>query len=63
MAATTYFNLGDPTFDVTSETVHRTRDERWWVETNYGWAVMGYEEGAALLKDRRFQQGNARWPE
>lgn len=61
--ATSYFDLADPSFDVTSETVHRTRDERWWVETSYGWAVLDYEHGAALLKDRRFQQGNARWPE
>lgn len=60
---TSYFDLGDPAFDVTSELVHRTRDERWWVETSFGWAVLSYDEGAALLKDRRFQQGNARWPE
>lgn len=57
------FDLSDPTFDVTSDLVHRTREERWWVETNFGWAVLSYEEGAALLKDRRFQQGTARWPE
>jgi len=57
-----FFDLGDPSFDVTSEVVHRTRDERWWVETTYGIAVLSYAEGAELLKDRRFQQGNARWP-
>jgi len=61
--ASGYFDLADPSFDVTSETVHRTRDERWWVETSYGWAVLDHEHGSALLKDRRFQQGNARWPE
>lgn len=58
-----HFDLSDPAFDVTSDLVHRTRGERWWVETNFGWAVLSYEEGAALLRDRRFQQGNARWPE
>ena len=62
-APTTYFDLSDPSFDVTSPEVHRTRDERWWVETSYGFAVLSYDEGSALLKDRRFQQGNARWPE
>ena len=61
--ASTRFDLSDPTFDVTSPTVHRTREERWWVETNFGWAVLRYEESAALLKDRRFQQGNAKWPD
>jgi cytochrome P450 len=58
-----HFPLSDPEFDTTSEVVHRTRDERWWVETDYGWAVLTYEKSAALLRDRRFRQGNAKWPE
>ena len=58
-----YFDLADSAFDVTSDLVHRTREERWWVETSYGVAVLRYAEGAELLKDRRFQQGNAKWPE
>ncbi|RYP88092.1 cytochrome P450 [Nocardioides guangzhouensis] len=57
-----FFDLADPAFDVTSDLVHSTRDDRWWVETPYGWAVLSYEQGVELLKDRRFQQGNARWP-
>lgn len=57
-----YFDLADPAFDVTAPLVHETREERWWVETSYGVAVLRYAEGAELLKDRRFQQGNARWP-
>jgi cytochrome P450 len=57
-----YFDLSAPAFDVTSEVVHRAREERWWVETNWGWAVLRYDETQALLKDRRFRQGNARWP-
>ena len=56
------FDLSDPTFDVTSNVVHAARADDWYVETNYGWAVLRYAESAALLKDRRFQQGNARWP-
>lgn len=58
-----YFDLADPSFDVTSALVHRTRAERWWVETSFGWAVLTYAQGSALLKDRRFQQGNGQWPE
>ena len=34
----------------------------WYVETNWGWAVLRYAEVSALLRDRRFRQGNARWP-
>ncbi|KQZ67154.1 cytochrome P450 [Nocardioides sp. Root151] len=56
------FDLSDPTFDVTSPAVHAARDEDWYVETNLGWAVLRHEEASALLKDRRFQQGNAKWP-
>lgn len=57
-----YFDLADPSFDVTSAEVHEARDEDWFVETAYGWAVLRYDEGGALLRDRRFRQGNARWP-
>lgn len=56
------FDLSDPAFDVTSPEVHAARDEDWYVETNWGWAVLRYAEVNALLKDRRFRQGNARWP-
>ena len=56
------FDLSDPAFDVTSSEVHLARDEGWYAETNWGWAVLRYDETQALLKDRRFRQGNARWP-
>jgi cytochrome P450 len=57
-----YLDLADPAFDVTSAAVHEAREQDWYAETPYGWAVLRYEEGTAVLKDRRFQQGNARWP-
>ncbi len=57
-----YFDLSDPSFDVTSPEVHAARDDSWYVETNWGWAVLRYDEVSALLRDRRFRQGNARWP-
>jgi cytochrome P450 len=56
------FDLGDPAFDVTSEVVHEAREDSWYVETTWGWAVLRYAEVSALLRDRRFRQGNARWP-
>jgi len=58
-----FLDLADPAFDVTSEAVHRAQDDGWYAETPYGWAVLRYEEGTAILKDRRFRQGNARWPD
>lgn len=59
---TDFFDLADPTFDVTSPVVHAAREQDWYVETSYGLAVLRYAESSALLKDRRFQQGNAKWP-
>lgn len=56
------FDLSDPAFDVTSAQVHAARDDDWYAETNWGWAVLRYDESQALLKDRRFIQGNAKWP-
>lgn len=60
---TARLDLTDPSFDVTSEAVHRAREESWYVETTWGWAVLRYAEASELLRDRRFRQGNARWPE
>lgn len=57
-----HLDLADPDFDVTSVMVHRAREQDWYTTTPYGWAVLRYAEGTAVLKDRRFQQGNARWP-
>ena len=58
-----FLDLADPTFDVNSDVVHDARGRDWFAETPYGWAVLRYDQGTALLKDRRFQQGTARWPE
>ena len=56
------FDLDDPSFDVTSPTVHQAREQSWYAETTWGWAVLRHAEAAEILRDRRFQQGNARWP-
>ena len=57
-----HLDLADPAFDVNSAVVHRAREQDWYATTPYGWAVLRYAEGTAVLKDRRFQQGNAKWP-
>lgn len=58
-----FLDLADTAFDVTSPPVHEAREDSWYAQTPYGWAVLRYAEGTALLKDKRFQQGNARWPD
>lgn len=57
-----FLDLADPACDVTSPPVHAAREADWYVETSYGWGVLRYAEASALLTDRRFRQGNARWP-
>ena len=59
---TARFDLSDTSFDVTSDEVHRARETDWYAETNWGWAVLRYDEAQSILKDRRFRQGNAKWP-
>lgn len=58
-----FLDLADPAFDTTSEQVHAAREADWLAPTSYGFAVLRYEEANELLTDRRFRQGNARWPE
>lgn len=63
MKAAHFLDLADPSFDVNGDAVHSARDDGWYAETPYGWAILRYEEGTALLKDRRFRQGNDKWPD
>ena len=62
MPDVSYFDLSDPDLDVTSPQVHAARDQSWYAETNWGWAVLRHAEVSEILRDRRFRQGNARWP-
>ncbi len=57
-----HFNVSDPAFSVRSDEVLAARERHWYATTNLGIAVLRYEEGAALLKDRRLRQGSGRWP-
>lgn len=57
-----HFNVSDPTFSVRSAEVLAARERHWYATTNMGIAVLRYEEGSALLKDRRLRQGSGRWP-
>ncbi|MFD4422683.1 cytochrome P450 [Agromyces sp. NPDC058484] len=63
MTGIPFLDLADPQFDVTSDVVHRAQEASWYARTPYGLAVLRYDEGTALLKDRRFRQGNGKWPD
>jgi hypothetical protein len=47
-----YFNIADPSFVIDSEEVLAAREESWYVRTNYGLAVLRYDEVSTLLKAR-----------
>jgi cytochrome P450 len=57
-----YLDLSDPEFSVDSEEVTRARERSWYARTNYGLAVLRYEQVSELLKDRRLRQGSWAWP-
>ena len=57
-----YLDLSDPGFRVDSEQVLEARERSWYARTNYGLAVLRYEQVSELLKDRRLRQGSWAWP-
>jgi cytochrome P450 len=57
-----YLDLSDPGFAIDSEQVAEARERSWYARTNYGLAVLRYDEVGRLLKDRRLRQGSWAWP-
>ena len=58
-----YFDVSDPDFSVSSADVLAARERSWYARTNFGLAVLRYEQTSLLLKDRRLRQGSFAWPE
>ncbi|MDJ1370083.1 cytochrome P450 [Gulosibacter molinativorax] len=58
-----YFDIADESFAMQSEEVRAARDASWIARTNYGYAVLRYEEVSELLKSPKLSQGSAKWPE
>jgi cytochrome P450 len=57
-----YFDISDPFFSASSQAVAEARARSWWARTNFGIAVLRYDQVSALLKDRRVRQGSFAWP-
>lgn len=57
-----YLNVADPSFEIDSQEVMEARERSWYARTNYGLAILRYDEVSRLLKDRRLKQGSAAWP-
>jgi cytochrome P450 len=52
-----FFDLFDPVFQPDAPEVHAAREACWYARTPLGYAVLRYDEVAALLRDRRLRQG------
>jgi cytochrome P450 len=52
-----FFDLSDPAFQPDTPEVHAAREACGYARTSLGYAVLRYDEVAALLRDRRLRQG------
>src|SRR5437763_10007086 len=57
-----FFDVSDPQFSASSAAVREARERSWYARTNFGLAVLRYEQAGLLLKDRRLRQGSFAWP-
>ncbi len=57
-----YFDIEKPGFAIKSEQVYAARERSWYARTNYGLAVLRYDEMSRLLKHPKLRQGSAAWP-
>ena len=46
-----------------ADDIRAAREHSWYANSNYGIAVLRYDEVGSLLKDRRLRQGSRNWPE
>lgn len=58
-----YLDIASPGFSMSSEAVRNAREQHWYANTNYGVAVLRYQEVTELLKHPSLNQGSAQWPE
>lgn len=57
-----HLDFSETGFSIRSEQVMAAREEHWYATTNFGIAILRYEDSNALLKDKRLYQGTRRWP-
>lgn len=51
-----------PSFSITSDEVKQAREQSWYAHTEYGIAVLRYDEVSRLLKHPKLRQGSVAWP-
>jgi len=55
-------SVTDPAFSITSAAVHEAREASWFARTEYGIAVLRYDEVAELIRHPSLRQGSVQWP-
>lgn len=57
-----YLDISDPGFSIRSSEVMNAREASWCARTNYGLAVLRYDDVQKLLRHPKLRQGSYRWP-
>src|SRR5579862_1155332 len=57
-----FLDVADPAFSVTSAEVRRARAAGWYARTNYGLAVLRYDQVSRLIRHPALRQGSRLWP-
>ena len=57
-----YLDMTDPNFSIRSDDVNAAREASWCARTNYGLAVLRYDEVHKLMRVARLRQGSYAWP-
>ncbi|MGA5036510.1 cytochrome P450 [Streptomyces capoamus] len=57
-----YIDMNDDSFRMDSEEMRKARAAHWYARTDWGIAVLSYEDSNFLLKNPRLTQGSAKWP-
>ncbi|MFJ3197129.1 cytochrome P450 [Streptomyces griseoviridis] len=59
---TPHLDISGEHFRMDSEEVRKARATHWYARTDWGIAVLSYEDSSFLLKNPRLTQGSAKWP-
>ena len=59
---TLHLDISNAYFRMDSGEVRKARDAHWYARTDWGIAVLRYEDSSALLKSPLLTQGSAKWP-
>ncbi|HWU63942.1 MAG TPA: cytochrome P450 [Ensifer sp.] len=57
-----YLDISEANFSIRSSEVLAAREAHWCARTNYGLAILRYDEVHKLMRDARLRQGSYAWP-